>query len=117
MKFIIAFISPEKLPAVQAALNKRDVHLMTVSEVLDCSRQQSSPEIYRGREFRRPVSQLRLEIAVKDAFLAAAVDAFAHAGCTADRTPTGGDNLFVMGLEESISGYIKEERNGLALKP
>jgi nitrogen regulatory protein PII len=100
MKFIIAFIFPEKLAAVQAALNKRDLHLMTVSEVLDCGRQQSSPEIYRGREFHRPVSQFRLEIAVKDAFLVAAVDAIAQASCSADRVQGGGDNIFVMGLEE-----------------
>ena len=33
MKMIVAIIRPERLEAVQAALNESDVYLMTVSDV------------------------------------------------------------------------------------
>jgi hypothetical protein len=38
MKMIVAIIRPEKLEAVQQALNDRDVYLMTVSDVRGCGR-------------------------------------------------------------------------------
>ena len=39
MKMIVAIIRPERLEEVQAALNERDVYLMTVTEVRGCGRQ------------------------------------------------------------------------------
>jgi len=39
MKLIVAIIRPEKLEAVQDALNEREVYLMTVSNVHGCGRQ------------------------------------------------------------------------------
>ena len=38
MKLIIAIIRPEKLEAVQAALNEKEVYLMTASDVRGCAR-------------------------------------------------------------------------------
>jgi len=103
MKLIVAIVRPEKLAAVQAALDQRDVHLMTVSEVLDCDRQQASTEIYRGREFRRPASKLRVEIAVDDLCLESTVDALVRAGQAADSSGATDDGrVFVMGLEERV---------------
>jgi nitrogen regulatory protein P-II 2 len=96
MKLIIATIRPERLAAVQAALNKQDLYLMTVSEVLDCL-QEGTPEIYRGRQIRRPVSKLRLEVAVDDWDFDAVVEAIrgaANLGQVADRRG------FAMGLDE-----------------
>ena len=52
MKLIVAIIRPEKLEAVQAALNERDVYLMTVSDVRGCGRQRGYTEVYRGTEFQ-----------------------------------------------------------------
>src|SRR5215471_6485101 len=52
MKLIVAIIRPEKLEAVQAALNERDVYLMTVSNVRGCGRQRGYTEVYRGTEFQ-----------------------------------------------------------------
>jgi nitrogen regulatory protein P-II 1 len=96
MKLIIAIVRPEKLAAVQAALNKRDVHVMTASEVLDCCQEQRSAEIYRGRELRRPVSKLRLEIAVEDYSLRDAVEAIER---------VGEGKVFVMGLDDGGRRY------------
>ena len=39
MKYVIAIIKPHKLEAVKAELEKEEVHLMTVTEVLGCGRQ------------------------------------------------------------------------------
>src|SRR5437660_644934 len=47
MKLIVAIIRPEKLEAVQAALNERDVYLMTVSDVRGCGRQRGYTDVYR----------------------------------------------------------------------
>src|SRR5438132_10188500 len=96
MKLILAIIQPEKLAAVQAALHEWDIFLLTASEVLDCRKNHSTVEIYRGREVRRPVSKLRLEIAVEDSCFDEAVDAISRAGCS-ERLDDS--NVFVMGLD------------------
>jgi nitrogen regulatory protein PII len=105
MKLIIALLRSEKLPAVQAALNQWDPYLMTVNEVLDCRRGQVVTEIYRGREVRRPVTRLRLEVAVDDSCFDDAVGAI-------DRACDG--EVFVMGLDESTR-VCACERDGQAV--
>ena len=76
MKMIVAIIRPEKLEAVQAALNARDVYLMTVTDVRGCGRQRGYTEVYRGSEFQiQLLSKLKLEIAVNEAFVEAAIEA------------------------------------------
>ena len=49
MKLIVAIIRPERLDAVQEALNQRDVYLMTVSDVRGCGRQRRSRTHARRR--------------------------------------------------------------------
>lgn len=91
MKLIVAIIPGEKLASVQAALNGQNLYQITVSEVLDCGRSEASTEIYRGRQFRRPVSKVRLEIAVEDSSMESALAALSHAG----------GRVFVMRLDDS----------------
>jgi nitrogen regulatory protein P-II 2 len=93
MKLIIAIIRPENLSAVQSALNKHDMDLMTVSEVLDCGQEQSSTEMYRGTKVRRLVTKLRLEITVDDFFFDDVVEAIRTAG---------DGKIFVMGLDDAV---------------
>jgi nitrogen regulatory protein P-II 1 len=102
MKMIVAILRPEKLGPVRAALNPRDLYLMTVSEVLDCDQEQASTEFYRGREYRRPASRLRLEIAVEDALLDATVEAVLRAGFEGVPGRVADSQVFVMGLEDAI---------------
>lgn len=79
MKMIVAIIRPEKLEDVQAALNERDVYLMTVSEVRGCGRQRGYSETYRGTEYKtRLLPKLKIEIAVNDAFVDATMEAIVH---------------------------------------
>ena len=89
MKLIVAIIRPEKLEAVQAALNERDVYLMTVTDVRGCGRQRGYTEVYRGTEFEvRLLPKLKLEIAVNDAFVEATIEAVVHAARTAESCVT-----------------------------
>ena len=67
MKLIVAIIRPERLEAVQHALNERDVYLMTVSDVRGCGRQRGYTEVYRGTEIQiRLLPKVKLEIAVNE---------------------------------------------------
>jgi nitrogen regulatory protein PII len=79
MKLLIAFVPVEQFAAVQDAVKRLDLDLMTASEVLDY--QETGPtEIYRGREFRRPASKIRLEIIAEDDAIASAAEVIGRAG-------------------------------------
>ena len=67
MKMIIAIIRPDKFEAVQAALDEKEIYLMTASDVRGCGRQRGYTENYRGgKGFIRLLSKVKLEIAVND---------------------------------------------------
>ena len=103
MKWIVAIIRPEKLETVQAALNKRDVYLMTVSDVRGCGRQRGYTEQYRGQEYNvQLLPKLKLEIAVNDAFAEAAVEAIVHATRTEETGKIGDGKIFVLDLEDCV---------------
>ena len=103
MKMIVAIIRPEKLEAVQAALNERDVYLMTVSDVRGCGRQRGYTEVYRGTEFQvRLLPKLKLEIAVNDAFVEATIEAIVHAARTPETGQIGDGKIFVLPLEDCV---------------
>src|ERR687893_244454 len=101
MKLIVAIIRPEKLEAVQAALNEGDVYLMTVSDVRGCGRQRGFTEVYRGTEFQVRLLP-KLEIAVNDAFVEAAIEAIVHAGRTGDTGQVGDGKIFVLDLDDCV---------------
>ncbi|MDB5311687.1 MAG: glnB 1 [Gemmataceae bacterium] len=103
MKLIVAIIRPEKLEDVQRALAERDVYLMTVTDVRGCGRQRGYTEVYRGSEMTiRLIPKLKLEIAVNEAFVEAAVEAIVHAARTADTGAVGDGKIFVLSLEDCV---------------
>ena len=103
MKMIVAIIRPEKLEAVQAALNEVDVYLMTVSDVRGCGRQRGFTEVYRGTEYQvRLLPKLKLEIAVNDAFVEAAVEAIVHAARTPETGQIGDGKIFVFAIDHAV---------------
>jgi nitrogen regulatory protein P-II 2 len=103
MKMIVAIIRVEKLEAVQAALAERDVYLMTVSDVRGCGRQRGFTEVYRGTEFPvKLLPKLKLEIAVNDAFVEAAVEAIVHAARVGQTGTIGDGKIFVLPLDDCI---------------
>lgn len=103
MKLIVAIIRPEQLDAVQAALAVQDVYLMTVTDVRGCGRQGGHTEVYRGSELRvRLLNKLKLEIAVNDAFVEAAVEAIVHSARTEPTGAVGDGKIFVLPLEDCV---------------
>src|SRR6201993_201236 len=117
MKMIVAIIRPEKLEEVQRSLNERDVYLMTVTDVRGCGRQRGFTEVYRGSEFVvRLLPKLKLEIAVNDAFVEAAIEAIVHAARSGDTGKVGDGKIFVLPLEDCVR-IRTGERGGQAIGP
>ena len=117
MKLIIAIIRPEKLEAVQRALSERDVYLMTVTDVRGCGRQGGHTELYRSTKIQvRLLPKLKLEIAVNEAFVEAAVEAIVHAARTPESGQIGDGKIFVLPLEDCVR-IRTGERGGEAIGP
>ena len=47
MKYIVAIIQPDRLDEVLDALEKKEIHLVTVSNVMGRGRQKGISEVYR----------------------------------------------------------------------
>ena len=117
MKLIVAVIRPEKLEAVQSALNEREVYLMTVTDVRGCGRQRGHTEVYRGAEVQiRLVPKVKLEIAVNDAYVEPTIEAIVHAGRSGDTGAIGDGKIFVLPLEDCVR-LRTGERGGQAIGP
>ena len=103
MKLIIAIIRIEKLDDIQQVLAEQHIDLMTVSEVRGFGKQRGITEVYRGQKVEeRLVPKLKLEIAVNDAFVDAAVDAIVRGGRTGDTGRIGDGKLFVLPMDDCI---------------
>ncbi len=97
MKMIVAVIRPEKLDAVITALDEREVHLMTVSDVRGCGRQRGYTETYRGAEYKtRLLPKLKLEIAVNEQYVVPTIEAILDAGRTESNGQIGDGKIFVL---------------------
>jgi nitrogen regulatory protein P-II 2 len=98
MKMIVAIIRPERLEAVQEALAKHEICLMTASDVRGCGRQRGFKENFRGSEgVIRLLSKVKLEIAVNDNFVQPAIKSIIEA---AQSGKIGDGKIFVLPLEE-----------------
>ena len=100
MKYLIAIIQPDRLNEVMEELDKRDVHLVTATEVMGHGRQMGEAEVYRGhKEVGRLLRKIKLEIAVNDEFLQPAIEAVTKGA----RTEQIGDGkIFVLDLQDTI---------------
>ncbi len=99
---LIAIIRPEKLDAIQGALDEPGVRLMSVTKVAD-RQMPGLTGTYRGAEVRVPQPKLRLEVVVvNDALVQWAIEAIARAGSTGDSGHLVEGNIFVMPLVECV---------------
>jgi nitrogen regulatory protein P-II 2 len=100
MKYIIAVIQPHKLDEVMAALEKAEIPLVTVSNVLGRGRQKGVTEIYRGtKEVGSLLKKVKLEIAVNENFVERTVKAITG---TARSGEVGDGKIFILDLGEVI---------------
>ena len=100
MKLIVAIIQPHRLEDVLHELDKAEIHLKTVSNVLGCGRQKGRTEVYRGRkETGGLLKKIRLEIAVNEDYVQQTISAIIKGA----KTGTIGDGkIFVMDISECV---------------
>ena len=110
MKLIIAIIKPFKLADVKEALAAAGIAGMTVSDVKGFGRQKGHTEIYRGSEYTVDfLPKVKLEIAVDDALVGAAIEAIEKAAKTGK---IGDGKIFVMPLDGIVR--IRTDERGEA---
>jgi len=112
MKLIVAIIQPHKLEDVLQELDKSEIYLKTVSNVLGCGRQKGRTEVYRGRkETGNLLKKVRLEIAVNETFVEPAIKAITKAAKTGK---IGDGKIFVLDLAQCVR-IRTEERGATAI--
>ena len=100
MKLIIAIMQPHRLEDVLQELDKEEIHLRTVSNVLGCGRQKGRTEVYRGRkETGNLLKKVRLEIAVNEDFVERAISSIMKGARTGN---IGDGKIFVLDLKECL---------------
>jgi len=100
MKLIIAIIRPEKFEDVQDALDEKQVHLMTATDVRGCGSQRGYAETFRGNKgVIRLLTKVKLEIAVNEAYVQPAVQAILKAA-RSEPGRIGDGKIFVVPLDE-----------------
>ena len=98
MKYLIAIIQPDKLDAALDELEKREVHLVTVSNVMGRGRQKGISEVYRShKEVGSLLRKTKLEIAVNEGFVETTIDAIIKSTGTGQ---IGDGKIFILPLEE-----------------
>ena len=100
MKYIIAIIQPDRLQDVLDILEEKEIHLVTVSNVMGRGRQKGIAEVYRSHtEAGNLLKKVKLEIAVNAEFVQTTLDAIT----TAARTGRVGDGkIFVLDLDQCL---------------
>jgi nitrogen regulatory protein P-II 1 len=100
MKYIIAVIQPDRLDEVLRLLNEKEIHLVTVSNVVGRGRQKGIAEVYRSHtEAGSLLKKVKLEIAVNDAFVKPTIEAITEGGRTGN---VGDGKIFVLELTEAV---------------
>ncbi|MGR9072887.1 MAG: P-II family nitrogen regulator [Gammaproteobacteria bacterium] len=100
MKLITAIIKPFKLDDVREALSEIGIAGVTATEVKGFGRQKGHTELYRGAEYVVDfLPKVKLEIAVPDEKLDAAVDAVIKSACTGK---IGDGKIFISSLDQVI---------------
>ena len=100
MKYIIAIIQPDRVDEVLKLLTEKEIHLVTVTNVLGRGRQKGIAEVYRShKEAGSLLRKVKLEIAVNDEYVQPTIDAITAGARTGQ---VGDGKLFVLNLEECI---------------
>jgi nitrogen regulatory protein P-II 1 len=98
MKYIVAIIQPDRLDDVMERLTRKEIHLVTVSNVMGRGRQKGVAEVYRShKEAGSLLRKVKLEIAVNDAYVEPTIEAIVGGAQTGN---VGDGKIFVMNLEE-----------------
>ncbi len=98
MKYIVAVIQPDRVQEVLQILAEKEIHLVTVSQVMGRGRQKGIAEVYRShKEVGSLLKKVKLEIAVNDEFASQTVEAITEGARTGH---IGDGKIFVMNMED-----------------
>ncbi len=107
MKYIVAIIQPDRLDEVLARLEEREIHLVTVANVMGRGRQKGMATVYRShKEAGSLLKKVKLEIAVNEEFVQPTIDAIIAGGRTGN---IGDGKIFALDLERVIRIRTGEE--------
>lgn len=100
MKYIIAIIQPDRMQEVLQLLEDKEIHLVTVTNVMGRGRQKGISEVYRShKEAGSLLRKVKLEIAVNDEFVQPTVDAITQGARTGQ---IGDGKILILELAEVV---------------
>jgi len=100
MKYIVAIIQPDRLDAVLDLLEKKEIHLVTVSTVMGRGRQKGIAAVYRSvKEAGSLLKKVKLEIAVNDEYVRPTLEAIQEGARTGQ---VGDGKVFVLDLDQCL---------------
>lgn len=100
MKKVEAIIRPEKLQAVQDAMDGLGASGLTVTEVLGCGAQRGYTETYRGARVNISLQRkVKVEAVVGDSLVDAVVNAITGAARTGE---VGDGKIFVLPVDDAV---------------
>jgi len=100
MKYIVAIIQPDRLDPVLDLLEAKEIHLVTVSNVMGRGRQKGIAAVYRShKEAGSLLKKVKLEIAVNDDFVKPTIEAVTEGARTGG---IGDGKIFVLELKECL---------------
>lgn len=100
MKYIVAILQPDRLNDVLERLDEKEIHLVTVSQVMGRGRQRGISEVYRShKEAGSLLRKVKIEVGVNDDFVQFAIDAIVEGSKSGQ---IGDGKIFVMEMEECV---------------
>ncbi|MEN9360165.1 MAG: hypothetical protein RL095_1700 [Verrucomicrobiota bacterium] len=109
MKYIIAIIQPDRLDEVLMKLEEKEIHLVTVTQVMGHGRQKGIAEVYRShKEGGSLLRKIKLEIGVNEAFVQPAIDAILGGAQSGN---IGDGKIFVLDINQCIRIRTGEKGN------
>ena len=107
MKYIVAIIQPDRLDEVLKRLTEKEIHLVTVSNVIGRGRQKGVAEVYRShKEAGSLLRKTRLEIAVNEGFVQPTIEAIIAGART---WQIGDGKIFILDMPRCIRIRTGEE--------
>ncbi len=109
MKYIIAIIQPDRLDETLDRLEEKQIHLVTVTEVMGRGRQKGISEVYRShKEAGSLLRKVKIEVAVNEEFVKHAVEAITAGARTGN---IGDGKIFVVDLAQCVRIRTGETQN------
>lgn len=100
MKKIEAIVRPGKLEEIKDALNKFNVHGLTISQVMGCGLQKGRKEIYRGTEITlNLLPKIKIEIITRDKYVEDIINLVTNEARTGE---VGDGKIFIYNVEDAV---------------